>query len=92
MRSSPSFRIDHAHHSNLAKIAMEEVVAFDRAIAKALSMTSSKETLAVVTADHSHAFTINGYPRRGNPITGEIFNQISKLQFRKVISKERTLA
>ena len=26
------------------------------------------ETLITVTADHSHVFTIGGYPERGNPI------------------------
>ncbi|OXA45827.1 Alkaline phosphatase [Folsomia candida] len=63
-------RIDHAHHDNLAKIALEEVVAFDKAIQKGLAMTNLDDTMIVVTADHSHAFSMNGYPKRGNPIEG----------------------
>lgn len=65
-------RIDHGHHQNSAKNALEELVDFDRAVAKAVEMTNQLDTLIVVTADHSHSFTINGYPTRGNPILGFI--------------------
>jgi len=63
-------RIDHAHHDNFAKLALSEAVRFDEAIAAALEVTSRDDTLIVVTADHSHALTMNGYPDRGNDILG----------------------
>jgi alkaline phosphatase len=63
-------RIDHAHHDNFAKMALHESVRFDEAVAAALEVTSRDDTLIVVTADHSHALTMNGYPDRGNDILG----------------------
>lgn len=63
-------RIDHAHHEGSAYRALEDVIAFDAAIKTALEMTKREDTLIVVTADHSHTFTINGYPKRNNPILG----------------------
>jgi len=54
----------------LAKIALEEGLAFDKAIEAALEATSQDDTLIVVTADHSHSMSMNGYPLRGNPIGG----------------------
>jgi alkaline phosphatase len=63
-------RIDHAHHAGNAYRALMDAIAFDAAVAKALEMTSREDTLIVVTADHSHSMTINGYPKRGNPILG----------------------
>ncbi|XP_064081444.1 alkaline phosphatase-like isoform X2 [Macrobrachium nipponense] len=63
-------RIDHALHNNMAHRAFEEVVAMDRAVNAILSEIDLEETLVVVTADHSHVMTINGYPDRGNDILG----------------------
>lgn len=63
-------RIDQAHHQNHARLALEEVVEFDKAISNALRNTENKDTLIIVTADHSHAMTLNGYPKRGNDILG----------------------
>lgn len=71
-------RIDHAHHKNLALAALEETIAMDRAVALAQKMTNAEETLIIVTADHSHTFNINGYPVRGNPITGKTYAQLLK--------------
>ncbi|MEM9501774.1 MAG: alkaline phosphatase [Pseudomonadota bacterium] len=65
-----SGRIDHAHHAGIAGWALEETVEFARAIQYAIDNTDPVETLIMVTADHSHVFTIAGYPRRGNDILG----------------------
>lgn len=65
-----SGRIDHAHHAGKAGYALEETVEFARAIRYAVENTDPAETLILVTADHSHVFTIAGYPRRGNDILG----------------------
>lgn len=65
-----SGRIDHGHHEGKAGYALEEAVEFARAIQWAMDNTDPEETLILVTADHSHVFTIAGYPRRGNDILG----------------------
>lgn len=63
-------RIDHAHHAGNAARALEDTIALDEAVAAALAMTDPADTLIAVTADHSHAFALSGYPARGNPILG----------------------
>ncbi|NWV60989.1 PPBT protein, partial [Malurus elegans] len=63
-------RIDHGHHEGKAKQALHEAVELDRAIGVATRLTSTRDTLSVVTADHSHVFTFGGYTPRGNPIFG----------------------
>ena len=63
-------RIDHAHHGGQAGYALEEAVEFARAVQWAADHTDPAETLILVTADHSHVFTIAGYPQRGNDILG----------------------
>jgi len=63
-------RIDQAHHQNHARLALEEAVELDSAIRIALRQTKGDETLIIVTSDHSHAMTLNGYPNRGNDILG----------------------
>ncbi len=63
-------RIDHAHHGGNAARALEDTNAFDEAVKAALANTNARDTLIVVTADHSHVLTMAGYPSRTNPILG----------------------
>lgn len=63
-------RIDHAHHQNMAKHALEETVQFAEAIQAAMDITDEKDTLMVVTADHAHTMTLSGYSHRGKNILG----------------------
>ena len=65
-------RIDHALHNTNAKRALEDTIAFDDAIKRALTLVDLKNTLIVVTADHDHTMTINGYSHKGNNILGKV--------------------
>ncbi|ELU18168.1 hypothetical protein CAPTEDRAFT_34391, partial [Capitella teleta] len=42
--------------------ALSDTIALEEAVAKADQMTSIEDTLMVVTADHSHVFSIGGGP------------------------------
>lgn len=57
-----SGKIDHAHHENKARLAMEEVMELHKLVEFIRSEIHEEETLMVVTADHSHTMTISGYP------------------------------
>ena len=63
-------RIDHAHHEGNAQRALLDTIALSAAVKKAVERTNPNDTLIIVTADHSHVFTIAGYPHRGNSILG----------------------
>uniref|UniRef100_G3TRJ8 Alkaline phosphatase n=1 Tax=Loxodonta africana TaxID=9785 RepID=G3TRJ8_LOXAF len=63
-------RIDHGHHASNAYMALTEAVMFDIAIERAGQLTSEKDTLTLVTADHSHVFSFGGYTLRGSSILG----------------------
>jgi alkaline phosphatase len=64
-------RIDQAHHAGNAYRALTDTIELSKAVRTARELTSEQDTLVIVTADHSHAFTIAGYPSRGNPILGK---------------------
>lgn len=63
-------RIDQAHHSGNAFRALTDTIELSNAVRTAVSKVNLEETLIVVTADHSHTFTMAGYPARGNNILG----------------------
>lgn len=63
-------RIDHAHHNGNAFRALTDTIELSNAVRAALAKVDLDETLIVVTADHSHTLTIQGYPVRGNNVLG----------------------
>ena len=65
-------RIDHAHHVGNAFNALNDTIELSNAVRETMNKVDMKETLIIVTADHSHVFTISGYPKRGNPILGKV--------------------
>lgn len=66
-------RVDHAHHGTNAFRALRDMQALNEAVETAKDKTG-QDTLIIVTADHSHVFTMAGYPVRGNPILGLVRN------------------
>ena len=72
-------KIDHAHHESYGKKAIYETIEFSNAVEKAVQMTDEQETLIVVTADHSHTFTMGGYASWKAPMLGVIVDSIKFL-------------
>ena len=56
--------------ANLGAKALGDFVVFDESVGKAKQMVSKKDTLIVITADHSHGFSLGGYSKRGTNILG----------------------
>ncbi len=75
-----SGRIDHGHHATNPKRALTDAVEFANAVRTVYENTDPRETLIIVTADHSHVFTLAGYPTRGNPILGKVVTNDSQGQ------------
>ena len=67
-------RVDHAHHAGSANGALTDTIELAEAVKVAADQTNPEDTLIIVTADHSHVFTMAGYPKRGNPILGKVVN------------------
>jgi len=63
-------RVDHANHGANLHRTVTDGQAFAEAVKAVMKMTNSKDTLLIVTADHGHTLTFNGYCGRGAPITG----------------------
>lgn len=63
-------RVDHAHHAGNAYRALTDTVAVAEAVKAVYEKVDPSETLIILTADHSHVFSIAGYPKRDNPILG----------------------
>lgn len=82
-------RIDLAHHEGKAHHALTDTIEFAKAVQVAANLTSEKDTLIAVTADHSHVFTMGGYPVRGNPILGKVVEWDGKEPGKAVLVKDK---
>ncbi|KAG5898691.1 hypothetical protein JTB14_030641 [Gonioctena quinquepunctata] len=77
--------IDQAHHRGHAKKALDETIAFSEAIEIALNMTDPKETLIIVTSDHSHSMVLTGYPDRGTGVLSHTDSAIDKVPYTSLL-------
>lgn len=62
--------IDFAHHRGHAAQALLETVRFSDAVNATLSMIDTDDTLVIVTSDHTHSMSFNGYSARGSSVLG----------------------
>lgn len=66
--------IDVANHITLAQKALIETCELDEAIKMSDLKTNEKDTMIIVTSDHSHTMQIAGYPERGANVLGTMKN------------------
>ncbi|KAK9884295.1 hypothetical protein WA026_005247 [Henosepilachna vigintioctopunctata] len=64
--------IDKSHHMGKARQALDETKALSDAVDAALSLVSTKDTLIIVTSDHSHGLAFVGHSNRNQSILGSI--------------------
>lgn len=57
-----------AHHDNQARMSLDEAIELSKAVQLARNLTSEEDTLIVVSSDHSHVMSYNGYSARHNDI------------------------
>ena len=62
--------IDMGSHAGNAYRTLTETVEFSKAVSAAMAKVDLKDTLIIVTADHSHGLVLSGYPSRTAPILG----------------------
>lgn len=84
-------RIDHASHLNLTHEALVEMTEFDRALGRAMDLTSKEDTLLVMTADHeTGGLSISGYGPlemgAGESVLGDVLNRDMRAGPRKILS------
>lgn len=77
-------RIDHGHHDNFARYAVDETVEFSKAIEAAVGKVNLEDTLIITTADHGHVMTLSGYAVSGN--CSKTFNLFTdKINYNRVV-------
>ncbi|UDF03734.1 alkaline phosphatase [Asticcacaulis sp. AND118] len=65
-----SASIDKWHHKNDAHRALHDVDELAKAVSVALSKTDARDTLILITADHSHGLSLSGYAPRDASVEG----------------------
>ncbi|KAH9645131.1 hypothetical protein HF086_005676 [Spodoptera exigua] len=73
--------LDMAHHRGWAKIAVNEALAMEEAVQLAADMTDAEDTLLIVTSDHTHSMSINGYPDRGSSPYSHLFHNVHEQHY-----------
>lgn len=65
-----SAAIDKWHHQNNAYRALTEVDELSKAVEAAVARTNARDTLIIVTADHSHGLVLTAGSSREEPVLG----------------------